>query len=445
MLSAKNNKLITECGPETPGGDLFRRYWQPVALRSELTGNGACRRVRLLGEDLVLFRDDQGKPGLVGLYCPHRCADLSYGRVEDGGIRCIYHGWLFDRHGNCIETPSEPDDSTFYRKIKHTAYPCHEVGDVILAYMGPGDPPPVPNYAFLHAPKEYRFSHKFFHACNYLQANEGNLDPAHTSFLHANTIRPGTYERIPGTDSVVDDLFQAQRNPELSFEETHYGIRIYSRRKLPNGQVYLRVTNFLMPNLAAIAGFEGRQGKGGYTASWHVPIDDVSHYRYDFTFQEKAPVDAAFYEEAISRECEGFEFVRKEENRYLQDREEMNGKTFSGLGTFFPVQDGLVVQSQGPIQDRTKERLGTSDVVIIAARKQILKAIQDVADGGTPRNAPMDEDENDYSDLVVLSEAIDASRDPADHVRRRIEEKRKAQGHEAAMRHGATGGDALAR
>lgn len=420
MLSSEENKLITETGPGTPAGRLFRRYWHPAALRTELPPGSAPLPIRLLGEDLVLFRDNEGHPGLLGRRCSHRCTDLSYGRVENGGLRCLYHGWLYDRHGKCLEMPSEPDDSNFRSKVNHTAYQCHEIGDVILAYMGPGEAPPVPNFEFLHAPDGYRFTHKFLHECNYLQANEGNLDPCHVSFLHANSIR-GEFAPVTGTDKVVDDLYQAQRNPEIAFEPTNFGIRIFSQRRMTNTQSYLRVTNFIMPNLAAISGFEGRAGKGGYTASWHVPIDDVSHYRYDFTFQEHGPVDVAFYEKALKLETEGFRFVRRSDNRYLQDRREMDGTTFSGLGTFFPVADAFAVQSQGAVQDRTKERLGKSDAVIIATRKMLLEAICSAEDN--PPNIGPDNERNDFTDLIVLSESIDHRTDPFEYVRQKVEQK----------------------
>src|SRR3954452_19539881 len=177
MLSKEENDLLTQVGPGTPCGDLMRRYWQPVALAEELPTGGAPLPVRMFGEDLVLFRDDEGKPGLLGLHCPHRGADLSYGRLEDGGLRCIYHGWLFDRNGRCLEQPGEPAGSTFHERIRPTAYPCVEKGGVIITYMGPGQAPLVPNYDFLTAPEDYRFVTKLYQDCNYLQGNEGNQDP----------------------------------------------------------------------------------------------------------------------------------------------------------------------------------------------------------------------------------------------------------------------------
>src|SRR3989442_7637817 len=160
MLSTEENELLTRTGPGTPGGDLFRRYWQPAGLSEELPVGGAPVPVRLLGEDLVLFGNDQGRPGLLGIHCSNRGADLSYGRLEDGGLRCIYHGWLYDIHGRCLEQPGEPAGSTFHEKIRHRSYPCLEAGGMILAYLGPGQPPLLPNYDFFVQPEGHVFATK---------------------------------------------------------------------------------------------------------------------------------------------------------------------------------------------------------------------------------------------------------------------------------------------
>src|SRR5947209_5541621 len=146
MLTQEQNDLLTRTGPGTPGGELLRRYWQPAALAEELPPGGAPLPVRLLGEDLVLFRDDQNRIGLLGIHCSHRGADLSYGRLEDGGIRCIYHGWLYDVSGRCRQQPGEPTGSTFHERIRQIAYPCVEKAGIILAYLGPGTPPLLPDY-----------------------------------------------------------------------------------------------------------------------------------------------------------------------------------------------------------------------------------------------------------------------------------------------------------
>ena len=152
MLTSEENELLTRTGPGTSMGEVLRRYWQPVALAEEMPVGGDPRPVRLLGEDLVLFRDDHDRLGLLGLHCSHRGTDLSYGRVEDGGLRCLYHGWLFDIHGQCLEQPGEPAGCDFRKKIRHTAYPCAEVSGFILTYMGPGEPPLIPNYEIFAAP-----------------------------------------------------------------------------------------------------------------------------------------------------------------------------------------------------------------------------------------------------------------------------------------------------
>src|SRR5437763_7496911 len=156
MLTTKENELLTRIGPGTAGGGLLRSYWQPAALAEELPPDGPPLPVRLLGEDLVLFRDEQGRPGLLGIHCSHRGADLSYGRLEDGGLRCIYHGWLYDVEGRCQEQPGEPSGSTFHERIRQTSYPCVERCGMILSYMGPDDPPDVPGFDFLCAPSEQR-------------------------------------------------------------------------------------------------------------------------------------------------------------------------------------------------------------------------------------------------------------------------------------------------
>src|SRR5438046_1635247 len=152
MLTKEQSDLLTLTGPGSAGGDLLRRYWQPVAVAGELPTGGPPVPVTVLGEELVLFRDEQGQPGLLGLHCSHRGADLSYGRLEDGGLRCIYHGWLYDRAGRCLQQPGEPAGSSFHEKIKHRAYPCQEAGDAIFAYMGPGQPPLQPNYEAFTSP-----------------------------------------------------------------------------------------------------------------------------------------------------------------------------------------------------------------------------------------------------------------------------------------------------
>jgi phthalate 4,5-dioxygenase len=186
MLSHADNERLVRVGPGTPAGTLFRRYWQPACLSSELPEpDGAPVRVRLLGEDLIAFRDTTGAVGLVDAFCPHRRAPLFFGRNEECGLRCVYHGWKFDVAGNCVDLPSEPDGSPMKAGIKLTAYPTHEKAGIVWAYLGPAATMPAPpDYEWTRAPATHRYVSKTYEACNYLQAVEGGLDTAHSSFLH---------------------------------------------------------------------------------------------------------------------------------------------------------------------------------------------------------------------------------------------------------------------
>ena len=400
MLTADQNALITRTGRGTPGGALIRSYWQPAALSEELPDGGAPLPVRLLGEDLVLFRDNQGEIGLLGLHCSHRGADLSYGRCEDGGLRCIYHGWLYDRQGRCLEQPGEPAGSEFKDKIRHTAYPCRELGGLILAYLGEGRPPALPAYEFLTAPEDHRWCTKFFEECNYLQGNEGNIDPQHLSFLHRNFRDPEWMNR----DTTGNDLITRDVAPTIDVEETDFGVRIYSVRHAGEDENYVRISNFVMPNLST---FPGITAADGYQAHWHVPIDDTHHWKYALNFKRSGPMDKAYMDQAILQSMERpYHLARNAANRYLQDRGEMREVSYSGMGAFdFQSQDRYATESQGAIQDRTAERLGTTDRPIIAARQQLLAALHDVAQGHAPLGLGVSEG------IVVKAEAVPASVD----------------------------------
>jgi phthalate 4,5-dioxygenase oxygenase subunit len=393
MLSKEENELVTRIGPGTPGGDLLRRYWQPAALAEELPVGGAPLPVRLMGEDLVLFRDEQGRPGLLGIHCSHRGADLSYGRLEDGGLRCIYHGWLYDVNGRCLEQPGEPAGSTFHERIRHPAYPCVETGGLILTYMGPGVPPLVPNYEFLHADETHVVASKAFQECNYLQGNEGNIDPAHHSFLHL---------RLDAPHDTQMDYYGQSRSPILETEETEFGVRMYAIRPINADQNFIKVTNFIYPNLAAITG-----DVDGYGVNWHVPIDDTHHWKYNLTFRRTRTVNAR--ERGQGRTAEtGYHPIRNKANRFLQDRESMKTKFFSGLGGDFLADDGCVTQGAGPIQDRTQEHMGYTDKTIAAARRALIRAIKAVQSGQEAPGVARDPAQNDFSGIRATKDIVPA-------------------------------------
>ena len=215
MLTRDENELVTNTNPGTPMGELFRRFWLPVLLSSELPGPDCDpMRVRVLGEDLIAFRDTDGRPGLVDAYCPHRGAPMFFGRNEESGLRCVYHGWKFDVEGTCVDLPNAPEGETFKNKVTITAYPTVDKGDLIWAYMGPKDKqPPLPGFDWLDMPASHRYVSKFRLECNYLQAMEGDYDPSHGMFLHTtldnNQSNPAY--GLTGAGTVDQSQFRATR------------------------------------------------------------------------------------------------------------------------------------------------------------------------------------------------------------------------------------------
>ncbi|MDB5729476.1 MAG: phthalate 4,5-dioxygenase [Noviherbaspirillum sp.] len=412
MLSQQENELLVRTGPGTPGGEMMRSYWQPVALAADFPPDCAPAPVRILGEDLVLWRDEQGRIGLMGRQCPHRGADLSFGRIEDGGLRCLYHGWLFDIQGRCLDMPAEsPAIAAKYKtEVHHAAYPCVERGGLIFAYLGKGKPPVFPKYEFLEADDEHRFVSMVRMDCNYLQGLEGEVDPAHLSYLHRPIAKKDT-RSVPGSDKSADQFYKEQVNPELSAERTDFGLRIYSVRGADAQRQYLRITNFIMPNKAAIVGDVGRIGEG-YSVFFHVPIDDVAHWRVEITHNRVRPLDKTKYIAELETELlPDRSKVRNLSNRYLQDRAAMKTDNFNGMGDSFLVHDSFATESQGPIFDRSREFLGSSDKCIVAARRLLLDAIADVREQRDPLHVIRDEKLADVNNIVVVSEVIPKSVD----------------------------------
>ena len=404
MITNAENQLLTQTNRGAPAGELLRRYWQPVALAEDLPSGGAPIPLTILGESLALFRDELQRIGLLGIHCSHRGTDLSYGRVEDGGLRCLYHGWLYDIHGHCLEQPGEPGGGAHRDAIRHLAYPCQERGGIIFTYMGPGDPPLLPNYEFLNQPPGHFYVYKVFHDCNYLQANEGNIDPVHLSYLHRFLERKEErYAGVRGTDDSHYNLIAKSEAPTLDVEVTDFGVRIYSVRRMGGDMSYLRVSNFILPNLSA---FPGQTGGEGYGVNWHVPIDDTHHWKYCFVFSRSAPLDQSIIDRSRAEIDERYQPVRNETNRFMQDRASMQTQTYTGMGSGFQTHDAFATGSQGAIQDRTKENVVSSDIAIIAARKLMQKALRDIQEGREPPHVIRDAAQNDLSDLLVISDLL---------------------------------------
>jgi hypothetical protein len=273
--------------------------------------------------------------------------------------------------------------------------------------MGPGEPPLFPEYPVLSAPEEFRFTCRWHSSCNYLQGNEGNLDPVHTSYLHRYDLaEANSYSKTSVSVFAVDTA------PRLSVRPTSYGLRIYAEREMPGtDKRILRVTNFVMPNACAIGGFESGLGRGGASMFWHVPIDDTHHWRMEFTFHSKKPLPRDLLEKmyALDRLPDGTS-RRTAENRYLQNRDRMNSE-YTGMGQNFPSHDLFVTESQGAILDRTQENLVTSDIGIVHARRQLLNAIADVQAGKDPVGVCRNPAQASFRDLLVLTETLDSDVD----------------------------------
>jgi phenylpropionate dioxygenase-like ring-hydroxylating dioxygenase large terminal subunit len=423
MMTREENHLLSQTGPGTPCGDLLRRYWQPVALSEELKAD-APLPVTLMGEELVIFRDDQGRVGVLDAHCCHRGADLSYGRLEDGGLRCIYHGWLYDVRGKILEQPGEPYKGEHRHSFSQPSFPCQEIGGIILAYLGPGEPPLLPQYEFWQVPHNQRFVSKIHHQCNYLQSNEGNIDPVHLSFLHRNLedSERDRRRRVAGAELSPNALYGADLAPRIEVEPTDFGLRIFTVRAVDEEKIYFRTSNFVMPNFST---FPGQTAGEGYSVNWHVPIDDTSHWKFVVVFSRKQTLDQEVILRGRDELTADYRMKRNKANRYLQDRGSMKTQSFSGIGHAFQAQDACVIEGAGAIQDRTKEHLVTSDKAIVAARKLLLKGIQDVKQGHDPLHVVRDPSKNEFSHIAVISEVTAKSANIQEVVAKKIDEQRK--------------------
>ncbi len=388
MTTVEENERFVRVGRGQPAGEMLRRYWLPALLSAEIAErDGAPVRVRLLAEDLIAFRDTNGRVGLVEAYCPHRRAPMFFGRNEECGLRCVYHGWKFDADGKCVDMPSEPPDSPMKAGMTIGAYPTVERGGVIWAYLGPKDKMPAPpDYEWLRVPPSHSFVTKAFEHCNYMQALEGGMDTSHSSFLHNNSI--GNMTALRNRDGA----------PRTDVEVTDYGYTYISKRDLGDEGNYVRVYHFVMPNQqmrGTVTGwFGGKRDQPKLDGHIWVPIDDTSTYVYNWChgYDESVPISAADQEKFEASAGRGkdhfipgtFVLNRNPGNDYRIDRQRQKTQTFTGIvGT--NTQDYAMQEGMGPISDRSREHLGTSDRAIVVMRRLIKEAIDSVESGGTLR------------------------------------------------------------
>jgi len=403
-MHAAQNELITRVGPGSPCGDLLRRYWQPVALLDEFDprldprmADRPVKPVRLMGQELVLFKDGNGRFGLLDRDCPHRGADLAFARFEADGIRCPFHGWKFAVDGTCLETPAEPVDSTLCQRVRQRSYPLLERAGVLFAYLGPEDstPPALPAFDCFTAPATHSFAFKGLWHCNWLQAFEVGIDPAHPSFLHrylqddtldatfGRQFRAATAGQVNGERWPMTRVMRERFSPEIRFDEVSPGlIRLTTLRAIDDAQTHVRVTHAAFPHTFVIPLSETVT-----ITQMHVPVDDTHTYWYSFFTSFSGPLDR---ETMRTQRLAGItlpDYVprRGRHDNWGYNPEEQHTRTFLGMGEEdINVHDQWAVESMGAIQDRTREHLGTSDKVIMANRRTLLKAIATVQAGGTP-------------------------------------------------------------
>jgi phthalate 4,5-dioxygenase oxygenase subunit len=387
MLSREDNERVTRTDAGTPMGEAFRRYWIPAALSTELPeADGAPIRVRLLAEDLVAFRDTSGNIGLVSAFCPHRRAPMFFGRNEEHGLRCVYHGWKFDRTGACVDMPSEPPDSLFKTKVTIASYPTWEGGGMLWTYMGPPEKqPPPPDYELVRVPATHRFVSKTLQHCNYLQGLEGGLDSSHATIMHRDNI--GDRSWLGVYESLI---------PRIDVERTGYGFMYTGIRHFPTEQ-WVRAYQYVMPAMQMRGSISGNFNRPGIPPKidghiW-IPMDDVNCYVYNFAYSYDAttpfPEEAAISEEIhFGRGPDDllpdFSLKQNMSNDYGIDRQQQKTFSFTGINGV-NTQDVALQEGMGPIVDRSKEHLGTTDRAIIALRQLLLEASRAVESGDPVR------------------------------------------------------------
>ena len=395
MLTIAENDKLARVSAGTPAGEFLRRFWMPFLQSNDLPeSDGPPVRLSLMGESLLAFRDTSGKVGLIQRNCPHRWASLFFGRNEQDGIRCSYHGWKFDINGNCVDMPTETDESNFKSKVKIVSYPVREVGDVLWTYMGPSDhQPEMPNFEWLRVPDSHRYVSWNRQENNYSQSIEGAIDSAHSNFLHSTLDayrRTEAWQEMGNRTGNLRDIYHARdQHPKFFATDTDYGVMIGARRNTGEDQYYWRFNLYILPFYGMPPGSANQKFFQAF-----VPIDDYNCQRWTFTYNLDRPFTAG--ERAALNKGLGLHATvlpgpehipsRNSRNDYLIDRDEQKHLTFTGI-TGTGEQDFSVQETMGPITPRQNEHLGTTDVGIIKSRRRLLEEITALEDGIEPHSA----------------------------------------------------------
>ncbi|MEX2490218.1 MAG: Rieske 2Fe-2S domain-containing protein [Nitrospirales bacterium] len=393
MLSTEENDLITRVGPGTPMGELARRFWVPILLAEELSSPDCPPvRVDILGEQLIAFKDSAGKIGLMERWCPHRLSDLFYGRNEDNGLRCVYHGWKFDVEGTCLDVPNAPEGATYKDKIHARAYKAQERGGLIWAYLGPQDKVPAfSEMEWTRVPDSHRYVSKMFLDCNYLQTLEADIDSSHISFLHSLVQSEYGVGIVSGDINGQPRPFAARdKTPVWTVKDTEYGVMLCARRDAGENY-YWRVNQWMMPFYTMIAG----QPDASLLCQVKIPVDDERSVAFRVRWHPDRPLTP---EELYEYKERGVLFPKiipgtyqTEEsysNDYLIDRAQQRNYSFTGIKSI-PAQDFAVTEVQGGSRrtDRAREHLVSSDTAIIQVRKRLIKSCRELQEGIEPPEA----------------------------------------------------------
>ncbi len=381
MLSHEKNAILTQSGPGTPMGKFMRSFWTPAMTAAEIpAADEPPVRLQLLGERLVVFRDSAGQVGVLEENCPHRGASLFFGRNEEGGIRCVYHGWKFDVAGNCMEMPTEPSTSRMRHNIKARAYPARVAGNLLWVYMGDAATPPgLPGFEFLEVPGEQVYASRWHQECNYAQAMEGELDSAHVGFLHRLVS-----ETSADNQALTGKYFKEDTAPAWKILPTPTGFMACNGRRVDGDKRYWRLNQFLLPFFTMIP---PRPGDAQLVRMW-IPMNDERCWVICVTWRPDGPLQAD--ELAAWRNGENSHRkvipgtttpVARLDNDYLIDRQEQKTVTFTGIQGI-RAQDAMVAETAGAIADRTREHLGSSDTAVVAMRRTLIEAAGRCADAG---------------------------------------------------------------
>ena len=411
MLTTEENEFLCRVGPGTPMGNFVRRFWTPILLASELPEpDCAPVRSRIFGEDLVAFRNTEGVIGLIDQFCPHRRASLFFGRNEECGLRCVYHGWKFDVEGNCVDMPSEPADSSFKDKMQITSYPTKEAGGMIWAYLGPRElMPPMPGLEYTQLPASQVYPTKIRYESNFVQVIEGEIDTVHVAFLHS---RLADLEDSASATTLAGLYTARDRAARFHVQDTDGGILIGAERNAEEDSYYWRISRWLFPFFTMIP----REPLGPVSGGALVPIDDENCWFFRIKwnpYKELSPAERAAndFSDNILPDGSWLNQANKS-NEYLIDREAQRTKSYTGIPDG-RAQDAAMTDGMGAIVDRNHEHLGSTDQAIIRMRRRLIQAARELEEGIEPYAANHPESYKVRSGGALLPRDVFFTDDPA--------------------------------